>query len=362
MFFPTDLKSIHERINSIDPKAYGVTRNYENGSLTYLSPYISRGVISTKQVFKHIKTLNLPDQDKEKLIQELAWRDYWQQVWLVKGSLIDQDLKSQQLRVNNREIPLSLMNANTGIKAIDKALKEFYKTGYLHNHMRMYIASLACNIGQVHWLNPAKWMYSNLLDGDWGSNALSWQWVAGTNANKKYFANQENINKFFAGSQKATFLDIGYEAFESLDIPKELDKTAPFDLVTDLPHSSIINIDETKPSCLYTYYNLDPYWRKNEEANRILILEPSHFKKYPINQNPLNFALELSKNVDKLQVFVGEFSELKTYLKNSQIVFKEHPFNEHFEGIKDERDWMFSVKGYFPSFFAFWKKCRKEIY
>ena len=51
-------------------------------------------------------------------------------------------------------------------------------------------------------------MYYHLLDGDWASNALSWQWVAGSNANKKYYANQDNINKYFNSSQKQTFLDV----------------------------------------------------------------------------------------------------------------------------------------------------------
>jgi deoxyribodipyrimidine photo-lyase len=60
----------------------------------------------------------------------------------------------------------------------------------------MYIASLACNVAQSQWRIPAKWMYYHLLDADWASNALSWQWVAGTNSNKKYFANQNNINKY----------------------------------------------------------------------------------------------------------------------------------------------------------------------
>ena len=65
----------------------------------------------------------------------------------------------------------------------------------------MYVASIACNIAQSHWIVPAKWMYYYLLDADWASNSLSWQWVAGTNL-KKYFANQQNINNLFYQSNR----------------------------------------------------------------------------------------------------------------------------------------------------------------
>ena len=200
--FPTNVEAIEQRISDIDPIRYGYSRNFVGGAVTKLSPYVSRGVVSTKVVFDHIRSLDLPSKKVEKLIQELAWRDYWQQVWIAKKDGIDSDLKHQQLRVTNHEVPWAVMNAQTGIDAIDKGIKELKRTGYMHNHMRMYVASLTCNIAQSHWKQSARWMYSHLLDGDWASNALSWQWVAGTNAHKKYYANQQNINKYFHSRQR----------------------------------------------------------------------------------------------------------------------------------------------------------------
>ena len=50
---------------------------------------------------------------------------------------------------------------------MDDCIQEFYESGYIHNHMRMYIAAVCCNVGQYHWLKPAQWMYYYLLDGDW---------------------------------------------------------------------------------------------------------------------------------------------------------------------------------------------------
>jgi len=128
-------------------------------------------------------TLGITWQDSEKLIQELAWRDYWQQVWIAKGDDINTDLKTTQKSVSNHQVPKAIINASTGIEAVDAAIKELYNTGYMHNHMRMYIASICCNIANSHWLAPAKWMYAHLLDGDCASNQLSWQWVAGAFSN-----------------------------------------------------------------------------------------------------------------------------------------------------------------------------------
>lgn len=75
----------------------------------------------------------------------------------------------------------------------------------------------------------------------------------------------------------------------------------------------------------------------------------------------MDFMLNLSKNIDNIQLFVGSFEELKELTKASPIYFKEHPLNTHYKGIEDQRDWMFTVKGYFPSFFKFWNKCKKEL-
>ncbi|MFT4661177.1 MAG: deoxyribodipyrimidine photo-lyase [Patiriisocius sp.] len=360
--FPIGYAEILQRVRKIDPVKYGSTRNYINGSVTYLSPYISRGIISTNFILTEVLNRGYEPTQIEKFIQELAWRDYWQQVWISKGDGINQDIKHKQKPVSNSGISKSIVEANTGVLAIDKAINEFYTTGYLHNHLRMYIASIACNMGQSHWRVPARWMYYHLLDADWASNALSWQWVAGANSNKKYVVNQENINKYFFTKQTGTFLDVPYERFADFEIPSILKETTTFDLKTNLPNKELISVDATIPTCLYNFYNLDPIWKKNIVANRILILEPSLFKKYPISQKSIKFILEFSKlNIDNLQVYVGEFSELISDYHLKDIYYKEHPLSLNYEGNQEPRDWMFDVEGYYPSFFAFWKKCKKQL-
>ena len=90
-------------------------------------------------------------------------------------------------------------------------------------------------------------------------------------------------------------------------------------------------------------------------------MEPSFFKEQPVSQKCLDFAIELTKNIKDIKLFVGEFSELKKHLKTEKISYKEHPTNSHYEGKEEARAWLSTIEGYFPSFFAFWKKCKKQL-
>ncbi len=357
--FSTDLEHVEQKIKAIDPDGYARSRNFLDGSVTRLSPYISRGVISTKQVFQHIKTLNLPYAKCEKLIQELAWRDYWQQIWLHKD--INNPLKRPQEGAVSDQMPLAVLEANTGISAVDEAIKELYETGYMHNHMRMYVASIVCNVAKIDFMTGARWMYYHLLDADWASNVLSWQWVCGANANKKYYANQENINKYCKTNDQGTFLDVPYQAFERLEIPEVLlERKAP-DLNPVIPNTTKqLEIDEDKPTFLYNFYNLDAEFGAGLSANRIFLIEPSVFECLPISASVLEFSLALSKNIKDIQVFYGEFSALQKHLKSSELHYKAHPLN-NYKGIEHQRDFMFDVQGYFPSFFGYFKCCKKQI-
>ena len=338
-----------------------MSRNYGHGAVTHLSPYLSRGVISTRQVYAHIMRLGLSWQQSEKLVQELAWRDYWQQVWLAKGAHIKSDLRHQQAPVVGYGLPTAITEANTGIKAVDKAIHQLYETGYMHNHMRMYVASICCNIAKMHWLQPAQWMYSHLLDGDLASNYLSWQWIAGTFFNKRYYANQENINKFFGDTQRDTFLDVGYEALARTTVPERLARTTSFTGETPLPTIPLPALKHTKTTLIYNYYNLDPYWYADQEAQRVFLLEPTFFKDHPVSQLCIDFAIHLAKNIKGIKIFIGEFTALQCLVDVKHLIFKEHPTAKHYQGKVEPRDWLSNVHGYFPSFFAFWKKCKKEL-
>lgn len=230
--FTTNYQEIMEQIENIDPISYSRSRNFLNGRVTMLSPYLTHGVISLNQIKKSVLGKYKYSQ-VEKLIFELAWKEYFLRVWENKKEEIWLDIKRPQDSTNEL-ISKNILEAKTGIQGIDNQILELYEVGYMHNHARMWTASITTNIAKSHWLLPAKWLYYNLIDGDLASNTLSWQWVAGTFSSKKYFANQENINKYANTKQYGTFLDIPYESFDSVELPEKLLELENVELKTNL--------------------------------------------------------------------------------------------------------------------------------
>ncbi|CAN5509114.1 hypothetical protein BH11BAC3_BH11BAC3_23510 [soil metagenome] len=362
--FPTSYQQIIERMNHVNPVNYGKTRNFINGAVTYLSPYISRGLLSVKQVMEAVLQKGYKPYQVEKFLQELAWREYYQRVWQHLNDNIWKDIKQPQPGVLHHQIITAVDKANTGVEAIDNAITNLYSTGYMHNHLRMYTASLVCNMAKAHWLQPATWMYYHLLDGDIASNNCSWQWVAGAFASKKYYFNQENVNKYTFSKQQHTFIDKPYDTVISMPVPGILQSTTNLSLHTKLPATEIPALNINKPTLIYNSYNLDVNWRKDEDVNRVLLLEPAHFEKYPVSEKVIQFIIDLSKNIAGIMLYSGEIAGIVSLYKNSSswhsgnIISKEHPAFTHYPGIKDSRDWMFpEVTGYYNSFFSFWKKC-----
>ena len=299
-------------------------------------------------------------EECECLVKELAWRDYFQRVWQNRD--VESDLRQPQPGVSADGFPMALAEASTGIDVVDESVRQLYEAGYMHNHCRMYTASIACNLVGSAWLEPARWMYFHLLDGDWGSNACSWQWVSGSFSSKKYFANQENIDHYSGSEQKGSWLDVGYEQLPQISCPEHLRDMAPLSLTTELPDFAMPEIDPDLPVCIYNYYNLDPNWRSGRPHNRILLLEPEVFKRYPVSNTCLDFMFGLASNIPGLLFFTGTWKELSSVLGDNTVYYKEHPLNRHYQGVEDSRDWLEpSVEGYFPSFSAYWKKIESGL-
>lgn len=351
-----------QRLDDIDPIAYGNSRNFTDGDVTKISPYISRGVIDTKTILLHLVKRGFKYYHVQKFVQQMAWREFFQRVWQNVGENINTDLKQDQGARFQQGMSLSVDKATTGIEAIDDSIVSLKENGYMHNHLRMYVAFMTCNLAGFHWHDPARWMYYHLLDGDWASNALSWQWVAGTFSSKKYIANQENINTYTKSTQRKTYLDCSYEELAEATAPVHLLEAVDLNLTTNLPASDPLTIDSSKPTCIYNYYNLSPEWRKDENVNRILLLEPALFEHYPVSEGCIAFMMEQCKNIEGIQVFVGSFAELQKQTRTSMLYYREHPLNKHYKGIEDPREWMIQttqpVQG---SFFSFWKKYERQL-
>ena len=352
----TKYSEIIKLLENIHPEKYAKDRNYVDGSVSRLSPYISRGVISTNEIFDYLVYMGYKFNSFQKFLQEMIWREFWQIKW--QENNINEDFKKQK-DVVHFGMPEIVYRSNTKIDVIDHSVEELYRNGYIHNHLRMYLASFITNIAKYHWLAPAQWMYYYLLDADWGSNALSWQWVSGASRDKKYFANQSNINKFTYSKQQNTILDISYDDLINLNAEQLYSKSKKLELKTNFPKSDVFLNKPQKPICIYNFYNLDVNWRQEIDAHRILLIEPSVFRKYPVSNQSINFMLDLSKNINGIKIFVGEFNELP--INKSDVYFKEHPLNYNYIGKEDSRDWICRPTKKTSSFFKHWNYVIKGL-
>jgi len=191
------------RLAGIDPVAYATTRNHVGGAVTRLSPWIRHGVLSIAEVRDHaLERVRVPE-DATKLVSELGWRDYWQQVHAALGPAIGRDIEPPAARRRGGppldRMPADVLDAATGMACIDAFVRRLHETGWLHNHERMWLASWLVHVRGVRWQAGADWFLEHLLDADPASNHLSWQWVAGTFSAKPYIFNRENLEAFTAG-------------------------------------------------------------------------------------------------------------------------------------------------------------------
>ncbi len=192
------------RLAAIEPASYGRTRNYLDGAVTRLSPYLRHGVVSLAEVLRRARSL-VGDHPKAayKFVSELAWRDYWQRLYEQWGQGVWHDREDYktgwQAGDYAPELPSDITQSRTGLACMDSFSEELRQIGYLHNHSRMWMAAYIVHWRRVRWQAGARWFLTHLLDGDPASNNLSWQWVASTFSHKPYFFNRDNLEKYTAG-------------------------------------------------------------------------------------------------------------------------------------------------------------------
>ncbi len=183
---------------------YSKLRNFDFGpksrsNVSCLSPYIAHGIVSEKEIIK--KSLDKFSFTKnEKFIQEVLWRTYWKgwlelrpNVWsdyLIELKKIKEDFKHSKEYLNAIE-------GKTNIECFNSWVNEIKENNYLHNHTRMWFASIWIFTLELPWQLGAEFFMQNLYDGDAASNTLGWRWVAGIQTQgKHYLASEWNIKKF----------------------------------------------------------------------------------------------------------------------------------------------------------------------
>jgi len=358
--FFTDHATISERIASLKPAAYSRSRNHLSGAVTYLSPFITHGIIDTRTVAEQVLQ-RYASSTSEKLLTELAWREFFHRTWQINGDDIFADLRHPQEDVISDQIPAAITQATTGIQTIDQCISALIKTGYMHNHARMWLAAISCNLAKTHWYQPARWLYYHLLDGDLASNSLSWQWVCGSFSHRKYLANQDNLNRYSDTEQHDTFLDVSYSELAQAPVPEVLQRRTDCKLFNQYPASTATPIENSSEAILlYSIWNLDRDWRKNDSARRVLWIEPQMHEPMPLGPLRWEFISHWAASIPGLEVFVGSRDELFPNGFDAQnTTTREYPATAHWPGQRDERRWCYPLpQGSIRSFSSYWKKAR----
>ena len=183
---------------------YSRLRNFDFGpdkrsNISCISPYISHGILNELEVIdKALKKFSF--SKNEKFIQEVLWRSYWKgwlelrpNVWtdyLIELKIIREEYK------DNKDY-LNAIDGNTNIECFNEWVKELKEFNYLHNHTRMWFASIWIFTLNLPWQLGAEFFMKHLYDGDAASNTLGWRWVAGIQTQgKHYLASEWNIKKF----------------------------------------------------------------------------------------------------------------------------------------------------------------------
>jgi deoxyribodipyrimidine photo-lyase len=193
---------------------YDASRNQpsEDGS-SRLSPHLHWGELSPAQVWHRLD--DRTDPDWTTFAKELVWRDYaqtivdqfprygdeshrdgFQSVWR-SGAAARRDLRAWQ-------------QGRTGYPIVDAGMRQLWRTGWMHNRVRMIAASFLVKHMLIDWREGERWFWDCLVDADYANNAVNWQWVAGTGIDSNMFvrimAPLVQSEKFAAGDYIRRFV------------------------------------------------------------------------------------------------------------------------------------------------------------
>ncbi len=184
--------------------AYSAQRNSDFGpdqrtNTSLLSPYLRRRLVLESEVVATAVD-HQGIEVAEKFVQEVFWRTYFKG-WLERRPSVwahyQEELSTHQDRLAGSDALRNAETGTTGIACFDAWARELVETNYLHNHARMWFASIWIFTLRLPWALGADFFMRHLLDGDPASNTLSWRWVAGLHTRgKHYVAAPWNIAKF----------------------------------------------------------------------------------------------------------------------------------------------------------------------
>lgn len=255
-----------DRLQDFLPRAgriYAETRNsdlgpHDRSNVSTLSPWIRHRLVLEEEVIDAVLRQHSFSR-AQKFLQEVFWRTYFKG-WLEQRPLVWQrycaEVKglADELANNDslRRCYDRAVQGRTGIDCMDTWVNELVETGYLHNHARMWLASIWIFTLKLPWQLGADFFLRHLLDGDPASNTLSWRWVAGLHTRgKTYLARSTNIEKFTNGR----FNPVGQLSAEARPIsetdvgpPIALPPPEPIDI--DAPFLLLVTKEDCSPEAL----------------------------------------------------------------------------------------------------------------
>ena len=352
------LKQLDAFINS-ELTNYSFKRNFDLGpkdksNVSCLSPYISHRLITEYEVAKSVLA-KFPYQKVEKYIQEIFWRVYWKG-WLELRPQVWTDFIEDLKGLKEDENYKKAINGETQIECFNDWVKELKENNYLHNHTRMWFASIWIFTLNLPWQKGAEFFMKHLYDGDAASNTLSWRWVAGLQTKGKHYVAQSwNISKFTNNKYKNVKLN---EKALSLTDKREY-KLNPLNFITEDNSNENLLVFENELNL--ENKNLKKY------KNIYLVLLSNDIRKLKLGQKVLDYKSGIindqKKRFEDLQIIDEvKFQTLADEINSFVIV---HPcIGENFSFLnsirkkrnlelnfvlseEDKFSWQFSNKGFF---------------
>jgi deoxyribodipyrimidine photo-lyase len=251
-----------ERLSAFTPRmgrAYAEGRNTDRGpgrqdAVSQLSPWVRRRLVTEEETARAAIEAHGP-RAAEKFVQEVIWRTYWKgwlemrpEVWA--RYLAERDAARAEVEGNAglRTALVEAVEGRTGIDGFDDWARELLETGWLHNHARMWFASIWIFTLGLPWTLGADFFLRHLMDGDPASNTLSWRWVAGLQTQgKTYLATAENIARFTEGRFRPTGLARTAEPLSEAPIPPARLLPPAAQQTPDGPHLLLITSEDLLP-------------------------------------------------------------------------------------------------------------------
>ena len=150
-----------------------------------LSPYLHYGQISPNQIFYELSKSKNENWKESQYLAEIGWREFGYYLMFHFPKTINEPLRNEFKKfpwIENDFLFDSWKNGTTGYPLVDAGMRELWETGWMHNRVRMVVASFLVKHLLIDWKKGADWFWDTLVDADLASNTLGWQWSAGCGA------------------------------------------------------------------------------------------------------------------------------------------------------------------------------------